>query len=402
MYLKSLDDNCIRLDRSSTEDGLLGPDCKLMEDGLLRLDLQFFAKDGPGGEKTEEPTSKKLEDARKEGQVAKSKDLSSSVLLLASFITLRVFVGSMGESFIKNFNKNYTRIGELYDTTLGEYNNQLIVALLRDNAWDMLWMVLPFFLVAFVLGFVVDLAQVKWKPTAKPLMPKLSKFNPINGIKRLFSAKTLVQLLKQVLIVAVICIVIYNKVKDKASYIFGVYDVPLTSAILFLGDAIFDIGTVICIVYIIIGFADYIYERRKFRQDMMMTKQEVKEEWKNTEGSPEVKQRQRQKMQEVSRRRMMQAVPEADVVITNPTHFAVALKYDRDKGKAPVVVAKGEDYLAAKIKEIARENDVEIVENKPLARMLYYNVDLDQEIPQELYQAVAEVLAFVYNLKNKA
>ena len=134
---------------------------------------------------------------------------------------------------------------------------------------------------------------------------------------------------------------------------------------------------------------------------MMMTKQEVKDEWKNTEGSPEVKQKQRQKMAEVSRRRMMQAVPEADVVITNPTHFAVALKYEQNKGKAPVVVAKGEDYLAARIKEAARENNVEIVENKPLARMLYYNVELDEEIPPELYQAVAEVLAFVYNIKNK-
>ena len=132
-----------------------------------------------------------------------------------------------------------------------------------------------------------------------------------------------------------------------------------------------------------------------------MTKQEVKDEWKNTEGSPEVKSAQERRMQEASRRRMMQAVPEADVVITNPTHLAVALKYEPDSGKAPVVVAKGADYVAMKIKEIARENDVEIVENKPLARMIYYNVDLDQQIPQELYQAVAEVLAFVWKLKNK-
>lgn len=133
----------------------------------------------------------------------------------------------------------------------------------------------------------------------------------------------------------------------------------------------------------------------------MMTKQEVKEEWKNTEGSPEVKQKQRQRMHEVSRRRMMQAIPEADVVITNPTHFAVALKYEQKQGKAPIVVAKGSDYLAAKIKETAREHEVEIVENKPLARMLYYNVEIGEEIPPELYQAVADVLVFVYKLKNK-
>ena len=163
----------------------------------------------------------------------------------------------------------------------------------------------------------------------------------------------------------------------------------------------FYIANFICVIYTIIGIADYVFEKRKFRKDMMMTKQEVKDEWKNTEGNPEVKNKIRQKMSEASRRRMMQAVPEADVVITNPTHFAVALKYEQNKGKAPVVVAKGEDYLAAKIKEAARENNIEIVENKPLARMLYYNVELDEEIPPELYQAVAEVLAFVYNIKNK-
>ena len=198
-----------------------------------------------------------------------------------------------------------------------------------------------------------------------------------------------------------IFIVVYNKLKSRMSDIYMLYDIPLISAIMLLGDIIFDIGTVICVIYTIIGIADYVFEKRKFRKDMMMTKQEVKDEWKNTEGNPEVKNKIRQKMSEASRRRMMQAVPEADVVITNPTHFAVALKYEQNKGKAPVVVAKGEDYLAAKIKEAARENNIEIVENKPLARMLYYNVELDEEIPPELYQAVAEVLAFVYNIKNK-
>lgn len=213
--------------------------------------------------------------------------------------------------------------------------------------------------------------------------------------------RTLVSLIKQVVILVVIIIVVYNKLKSRMSDIYMLYDIPLISAIMFLGDIIFDIGTVICVIYTIIGIADYVFEKRKFRKDMMMTKQEVKDEWKNTEGNPEVKNKIRQKMSEASRRRMMQAVPEADVVITNPTHFAVALKYEQNKGKAPVVVAKGEDYLAAKIKEAARENNIEIVENKPLARMLYYNVELDEEIPPELYQAVAEVLAFVYNIKNK-
>ncbi len=363
--------------------------------------LQFFAKDGPGGEKTEEPTAKKLSDARNEGQVAKGKDLTSAVMLLVLFMVLRFTVGNMGEGFIECFNKNYTQIGDLFTSTHGEYNMQYTIALIQSAALDMLKLLIPFFGVGFIIAIVIELAQVKWKPTSKPLQPKLSKFNPINGIKRMFSVRTLVSLIKQVVILVVIFIVVYNKLKSRMSDIYMLYDIPLISAIMLLGDIIFDIGTVICVIYTIIGIADYVFEKRKFRKDMMMTKQEVKDEWKNTEGNPEVKNKIRQKMSEASRRRMMQAVPEADVVITNPTHFAVALKYEQNKGKAPVVVAKGEDYLAAKIKEAARENNIEIVENKPLARMLYYNVELDEEIPPELYQAVAEVLAFVYNIKNK-
>ena len=363
--------------------------------------LQFFAKDGPGGEKTEEPTSKKLSDARNEGQVAKGKDLTSAVMLLVLFMVLRFTVGNMGEGFIECFNKNYTQIGDLFTSTHGEYNMQYTIALIQSAALDMLKLLIPFFGIGFIIAIVIELAQVKWKPTSKPLQPKLSKFNPVNGIKRMFSVRTLVSLIKQVVILVVIFIVVYNKLKSRMSDIYMLYDIPLISAIMLLGDIIFDIGTVICVIYTIIGIADYVFEKRKFRKDMMMTKQEVKDEWKNTEGNPEVKNKIRQKMSEASRRRMMQAVPEADVVITNPTHFAVALKYEQNKGKAPVVVAKGEDYLAAKIKEAARENNIEIVENKPLARMLYYNVELDEEIPPELYQAVAEVLAFVYNIKNK-
>lgn len=363
--------------------------------------LQFFAQDGPGGEKTEEPTAKKLSDARNEGQVAKGKDLTSAVMLLVLFMVLRFTVGNMGEGFIECFNKNYTQIGDLFTSTHGEFNMQYTIALIQSAALDMLKLLIPFFGIGFIIAIVIELAQVKWKPTSKPLQPKLSKFNPVNGIKRMFSVRTLVSLIKQIVILVVIFIVVYNKLKSRMSDIYMLYDIPLISAIMLLGDIIFDIGTVICVIYTIIGIADYVFEKRKFRKDMMMTKQELKDEWKNTEGNPEVKNKIRQKMSEVSRRRMMQAVPEADVVITNPTHFAVALKYEQNKGKAPVVIAKGEDYLAAKIKEAARENNIEIVENKPLARMLYYNVELDEEIPPELYQAVAEVLAFVYNIKNK-
>ena len=363
--------------------------------------LQFFAKDGPGGEKTEEPTAKKLTDARKEGQVAKGKDLTASVMLLVLFMVLRFTVGNIGERIIECFNKNYTLIGDLFDSMHGEFNMQYSIQVLRTTALDMLLILLPFFAVGFIVAIVIEIVQVKWKPTTKPLKPKLSKFNPINGVKRLFSVKTLVNLLKQIAILVIIGIVVYNKLKGRMADIYKMYDIPLTAAIELLADIIFDIGTVICVIYLVIGVIDYVYEKRKFKKDMMMTKQEVKDEYKQSEGDPKVKSQQKSRMQQASRQRMMQELPNADVVITNPTHLAVAIRYDKEKHEAPVVVAKGADYLAAKIKETASNYQIEIVENKPLARMLYHNVEIGAEIPPELYQMVAEVLAYVYNLKGK-
>ena len=194
----------------------------------------------------------------------------------------------------------------------------------------------------------------------------------------------------------------FSEVQKYASELYLLYDIGLYQAIGLVGDILFSVGIKVAAAYLVIALLDFAYQKWKFRQDMMMTKQEVKDEYKNQEGDPQIKGKQRQRMREASQRRMMQQLPEADVVITNPTHFAVAIKYDPDRYDAPYVLAKGEDYLAQKIKEIAREHDIEIVENKPLARMLYANVDIGGLIPPELYQAVAEVLAFVYHLKGKA
>ena len=370
---------------------------------MIRYNLQFFAsKDGPGGQKTEPATAKKLNDARKKGQVAKSKDLTGSVSLLVFFIILKIYVGVIGIKLMNGFDKTYNKFGELSGVSpelnaVPKYFRNIV----NDSLLDILVILLPILAAAVLIAFVGDLVQVKWKPTAEPMKPKLDKFNPVNGIKRIFSVKTLVQLLKSLAIVAVCVLVTYNKIKKEIGLLFNLYNIPLKDAIINMGNLLIDIGITISVIYLIVGVADYIFEKIKFKDDMKMTKQEVKDEWKDTEGNPEVKGQQKRKMSEASRRRMMQAVPEADVVITNPTHFAVALKYEQDSGKAPVVVAKGEDYLAQKIKDVARENSVEIVENKPLARMIYYNVDIGAEIPQELYQAVAEVLAFVWKIKHK-
>ena len=369
---------------------------------MIKYDLQFFAKDGPGGQKTEPATAKKLREARKKGQVAKSRDLTGSVILLALFILLKIYVGSMGNSFMSNFKETYARIGDMSGGDIEQSQIDVYFRnIINQNITTMVKILLPIFLMGIVLAFVMEIVQVKWKPSTEPMKPKFNKFNPINGVKRIFSIKTLVQLIKSIAIVAVCIIVTYNQLKDKIGFIFNLYNISLEAAIYNMGDIILSLGTTIGIIYVIIGIADYIFEKRKFKDEMKMTKQEIKDEWKDTEGNPDIKGKQRRRMQEASRRRMMQAVPEADVVITNPTHFAVALKYEPDSGKAPVVVAKGEDWLAQKIKEAAREHDVEIVENKPLARMIYYNVELGMEIPSELYQAVAEVLAFVWKLKHK-
>ena len=248
---------------------------------------------------------------------------------------------------------------------------------------------------------VCDVAQVGWHPTGKPLQPKFNKLNPLSGMKKIFSKNSLVELIKSILKISLVLYVAWDYLRKHSEGLFLLYDMGLKSGIAAAGNLVINLGIRIAITYLIIAFADYAYQRWKHNDDLKMTKQEVKDEYKQQEGDPQIKGKIRQKMREVSQRRMMQNLPKADVVITNPTHYAVAIQYDADHYDAPMVIAKGADYLAQKIKETARENNIEIVENKPLARMLYANVEVGELIPPELYQAVAEVLAFVYKLKGK-
>ncbi len=368
---------------------------------ILEYNLQFFAKDGPGGEKTEEPTSKKLEDARKEGQVAKSREITNAMELLAVFLILKIGVGYLGESFVNGFRNLYTQIPEYIKMYNGFLPEKTIDAVFFQTMIRMLLMIAPVLLVGFLIAFLCDVIQVKWKPTGKPLQPKFNKLNPVNGFKRIFSVNSLMELAKSIAKIALIGYAVYSYLSKNAPSIFLLYDLSLNQAIAQVGNLMINLGFRISIFYMLIAAADFIYQKVKFKNDMKMTKQEVKDEYKNQEGDPQIKSKQRARMQEASRRRMMQQLPEADVVITNPTHYAVAIKYDPELYDAPYVIAKGADYLAQKIKETARENKIEIVENKPLARMLYANVDVGGIVPPELYQAVAEVLAFVYHLKGK-
>lgn len=371
-------------------------------EALLKMNLQFFAKDGPGGEKTEEPTAKKRQDTRKEGKVAKSQELSHAVSLIALFLVLKFGTGFLGRNFLETFTMIYNRIPDLIVLWGGQISTMEYATLLRVVMLRILVMLAPFFICGFVVAIGVNLWQVKWAPTTKPLKPKLSKLDPIKGMSKLFSKQKLVDLLLSVAKIVVIIYVSYSVIKDQIGMILLMLDMPALQAVQAVGTLIIDVGLRISIVFLIVGFGDYAYQKWKHHEDIKMTKQEVKDEMKNTEGDPQIKGKQKQRMMEASRRRMMQNIPQADVVITNPTHFAVCLKYDTNVASAPIVTAKGADFLAQKIKDIAKENNVEIVENKPLARMLYHNVELGGLVPPELYQAVAEVLAFVYNLKNKA
>lgn len=368
---------------------------------LIKLNLQLFAKDGPGGEKTEPASQKKLSDARKKGQVAKSREIVNSAFLVVIFAFLQTYAGTLGEGFVESFTSIYNIIPK-YASSAADMNLGVAASVLGEMLMDILILIAPILALAFIIYFLGDLVQVKWKISGEALKPKFSHLNPISGFKRMFSVQSLINLLKSVAIVFICIYIIYTEITENIYALYGLYDVTLQQAIAYAGDLVFSIAMQISAVYLVIGVADYIFQIRKFKNDMMMTKQEVKDEYKQSEGDPTVRQQIRRKMREVSQRRMMQKLPEADVVITNPTHFAVAIKYDLAIAKAPVVIAKGEDYLALKIKEAAREHNIEIVENKPLARALYHSVDIDEEIPQELYQAVAEVLAFVYNSKNKA
>ncbi len=364
---------------------------------LLPLDLTYFS------DKTEEPTAKKISDTRKKGSVAKSQELGMAIELLVLFISLKIFAAWMGKSFVNIYRWS---IADLIPTYMASEKGNPTVAsvhgVLNEVYKQMLIISLPFMLAGFLSALLGNGLQFQFKISTEPLKPTADKLNPLNGFKRMFSKQALMNLFISIAKIVIIFFVAYSVIKGHLNEIFILYELDLNQAIALIGSLVIDTGLRISAVYLALGFLDYVFQRRKFRNEIKMTKQEVKDEYKDTEGDPQIKGRQKQKMREVSQRRMMKDVPKADVVITNPTHIAVAISYDQDSQEAPLVVAKGEEIIAARIKEIARENNVEIVENKPLARALYTTVDIGSQIPPELYQAVAEVLAVIYNKRRSS
>ncbi|MCI8308146.1 MAG: flagellar biosynthesis protein FlhB [Lachnospiraceae bacterium] len=365
---------------------------------IIRYNLQLFAND-EGGEKTEEPTTKKLNEARTEGKVAKSKDIPIAVSLIVIFLALKIGAGYLLNSFIGVYKFVF---GSFEKYTSDEFTVNSALEILKYGIFRIMLIAGPFILVILFVAVLSNALQAKWKVTAKPLKPKLGNINPISGFKNMFSKSKLFELIKSIVKILILSYVIVGTLKSDGGLLTELYATDLFSAVALVSDIVVSLGLKISMIFLVIAFVDFIYQKLKFKKDMRMSKQEVKDEYKNSEGDPQVKGQIKSKMMAASQRRMMQKLPEADVVITNPTHLAVALRYNRDIDDAPVVIAKGADFLAEKIKAEARNHSIEIVENKPLARMLYFNVELDSPIPPELYQMVAEVLAFVYGLKGTA
>ena len=358
--------------------------------------LDFFQEGAQ--EKTEKATPKKRQKARDEGQVAKSQEVSTAAMLIIGFSALAIFSGVLLTGIVNMFDYAFSFLTDLQN----DFNPVFMANLVAWGLSRIIMIVLPIFMITTLISVIMNLLQVGWNPTVKPLKPKFSKLNPIKGFKKIFGLQALVNFAKSLLKLTLVGIVVFVIISGEANMIPTLFDVSFGEAIAYIGALLIRIGITIGILYIFIALFDWAYTKWKHEKDIKMSKHEVKEEWKQQEGHPQIKQKIRQKMREVSMRRMMQGLPEADVIITNPTHYAVALKYDMfGLGGAPRLVAKGVDFMAKRIREVAVEHDIPIVENAPLARAIYDDVDLDQEIPEELYVAVAEIMAYVFKLKNR-
>lgn len=346
------------------------------------------------GERTEKATPKKRRDERKRGHIFKSHDLTVAVSLLVAFGVLKIVTAHIGENLL-SLSTHY--FGYNADFT---FNIKQIHNLMIDVIFSLAYICAPVYLFAALTGLLINYVQVGFLYTTKTIEVNLNRLNPIAGLKNLFSLRAVVELVKSTAKIAIIIAVTYNEIKNNLSNIpmYLILDFK-TSWVLF-SEIAMNIAFKAGIGLLVLGVGDYFYQWWRYEKDIMMTKKEVLDELKMMEGDPQIKSKIRQRQRQISMRRMMQDVPKADVVITNPTHYAICLKYDDKVDRAPKVIAKGKNHLAQKIKEIAKKHGIEMVENKPLARALYVYCDVGQEIPGDLYKAVAEVLAYVYRIRQ--
>lgn len=355
-----------------------------------------MAEEDQGQERTEEATPKRREESREKGQVAISREVASAVVLGASLIYF--YFGS--ESFMKG-------ITEIMKTSFRDSGHVLlsqenIHTLMLSLTYKIFLLIFPLLLAVFVAGLVANVIQVGFLVSWEAVQPKLSKVDPFKGLKRLLSLRSLVELVKSLFKISVVGLIAYLVIIKEIPGLFPLADQSIWGMLVFIGRASFRIMIMTCWVLVIMALLDYLYQRWEFEKSIRMSQQEIKEEFKHSEGDPLIKSRIKRLQREIARKRMMASIPKADVVITNPTHLAIAIRYDQDNMNAPVVVAKGADYVAEKIREIATKHQIPIVENKPVAQVLYKIASIGDMIPADLYRAVAEILAHVYRLKEKS
>ena len=359
----------------------------------FKIQLQLFAE----GEKTEKATPKKRREAREEGQVFQSKEISSVFILLISFLAFNI----LGKFILKN-------LIELMKYLFSSFQN-LDDIFTQDNIRIKFLSIIavflkvssPILITTYFASLIINYLQVGFLFTTKPLEPKFSRINPIEGFKRIFSKKAFVELGKSIIKILLIGYVAYSFIKKRIGILVNLPSMDAIQILKNFSNLSFQFGIRILGVLLVVSALDYFYQWWDYEKNLMMSKEELKEEFKQTEGDPLVKSKIKEKQRKMALNRMMQEVPKADVIVTNPTHIAVALKYDQELNFAPIVVAKGADIIAENIKKTGKENSIPIVENKPLARAIYETVDVGDIIPEELYETVAEVLAYVYSLKDK-
>lgn len=361
-----------------------------LEGYLFPIDLQLFAE-----EKTEEATPHRRQEARKKGQVAKSTDLNAALVLLVSMVMIYV----LRSYFLRN-TEGFTKL------ILGHW---LAQPLSSENLWHLITELVatyfrlmgPVFVVAVLIGIGANMAQVGLKVSPESIKPKLSHLNPIQGLKRMFSRRALVELVKSLLKIIIVGFIGFKIVAGGFDILLFLVDMSVWESVEVVAKLTFKVGMGVIAAFLAIAVLDYVFQRKEFEKGIRMSKQEVKEEFKQMEGDPLLKAKLREKQRQLAIHRMMHSIPEATVIVTNPTHLAVALKYDLESDNAPLVLAKGAGVIAERIKEKAREHDIPIIEDKPVAQFIYKNVEIGQEIPPELYQSVAEILAMLYRMRGK-
>ncbi len=363
----------------------------MINEPTWRFDLQLFAAD----DKTEQPTQKRRQDTRKKGQTARSTELSSALVLMAGIMAVYLLLPGPLRRFFQYCMSIWTNL-DLEDLTISSAGKLFWQVSLQAGM-----VLLPLFAVLMLVAWLASLAQVGFLLSGKPLEPSLGRLNPLEGLKRMFSKRSFVELLKSLLKLAGVAYLAYQSAQEVARWSSGYIGTEIGVSFAALAELIYSVAARVAFFLLFIGVIDYVYQRYDFNQNLRMSKQEIKEEYKQSEGDPKIKAQIRERQRQMSRRRMMQDVPKADVVIVNPIHLAIALQYDPKKSDAPVVLAKGQGYLAQKIKEIAREHRISVVEDRPLAHALFQAVEVGRAIPPEFYQAVAEILAFIFRSKQR-